>query len=83
LTRFLTDRNENSHYKPWDTDFTVQSRNEAYKKSVQELSKKIIHVQTKDHWLSHYRSLKYATGSGGKRLRSFFRAASLTTEPDL
>ena len=29
-----------SHQKPWDTDFTVQSRNEAYKNSARnELSK--------------------------------------------
>jgi len=30
--------NTDSHYKPWDTDFAVQSRNKAYK-TVQKFSK--------------------------------------------
>ena len=33
LTQFLTGRKHGQSLKTWDTDFTVQSRNEAYKNS--------------------------------------------------
>ena len=36
---FNNAENTDSHQKPWDTDFTVQSRNEAYKNSAKIIQK--------------------------------------------
>jgi len=44
LLQFLNGTDD-SHKKPWETDFTVQSRNEAYKKQYKKYPK--IHGQTR------------------------------------
>ena len=54
-----------SHQKPWDTDFTVQSRNEAYKNSARnELSKNSRSDQrgalaSSPPWIRHCLSIRF------------------------
>jgi len=56
LTQFLTDRKHGQLLEAWDTDFTVQSRNEAHKK-VQKISK----IQSDQKGASNHRPPEYAT----------------------